>query len=525
MIPAFTRRRFLNLVGAAGGSAAVYQMAMGLGLVPVVTRADRPDLAPLGANQRRTVVILGAGISGLTSAYELGRKGYQVIILEAGHRAGGRNLTLRHGDLIDEIGNPRRCEFDPDPDLYFNAGPARIPGHHTALLGYCRELGVALEPFVNDNRDAWVHDEALFGGRRVRNRDYITDTRGFIAELAAKSIKPEDLEAPLTRGDYERVLAYLRQLGDLDESFKYRGSLRAGMAVHDPSAPDVLKQPLDIHELLQSKFMDLMSFGEMDDQAAMMMEPVGGMDRVPAGFMRQVGHYVRLHAQVEAVQLKERGVRVVYHTQGTRTVIDADYCLNCIPMHLMSGIEHNFPADYAAGLSAVPRGRLFKIGFQMKERFWERENIYGGISWTTQDIQQIWYPPHGINRQKGVMLGAYTFGDAVGEMFARLTHPQRLKLAIQQAEKLHPGYGSYVEHGVSIPWVRMNNMLGCAAFWTVELRRQWYKLLQAPTGNHYIIGDQMSYLPGWQEGAMYSAFHALADIDQRERHNARSAAA
>ncbi|HEY4973518.1 MAG TPA: FAD-dependent oxidoreductase, partial [Steroidobacteraceae bacterium] len=258
---------------------------------------------------------------------------------------------------------------------------------------------------------------------------------------------------------------------------------------------------------------------------AMVMEPVGGMDRVPAGFMRHVGPYVRLHAQVEAVQLMDRGVRVVYHTRGTRTVIDADYCLNCIPMHLMSGIEHNFPTDYAAGLAAVPRGRLFKIGFQMKQRFWEQENIYGGISWTSQDIQQLWYPPHGIHRQKGVMLGAYTFSDAAGEKFARLTHPERLQLAIQQAEKLHPDFGSYVEHGVSIPWARMNNMLGCAAAWSTDLRSQWYQLLQAPTGNHYIIGDQMSYLPGWQEGAMYSAFHALADIDQRERQNPRSAAA
>src|ERR1700722_19026221 len=176
MIPAFTRRRFLNLAGAAGGSAAVYQMAMGLGLVPAVARAERPDLAPLGPRQKRTVVILGAGISALTSAYELGRKGYQVIVLEASHRAGGRNLTLRHGDLIDEIGNPRVCGFDDDSDLYLNVGPARIPGHHSALLGYCRELGVALAPFINDNRNAWVQDDALYNGRRIRNRDFINDS-------------------------------------------------------------------------------------------------------------------------------------------------------------------------------------------------------------------------------------------------------------------------------------------------------------------------------------------------------------
>ncbi len=64
-----------------------------------------------------------------------------------------------------------------------------------------------------------------------------------------------------------------------------------------------------------------------------------------------------------------------------------------------------------------PRGTLFKIGFQMKERFWEKEQIFGGISWTTQDVTQIWYPCHGIHRQKGVVLGAYVYGGAASERF------------------------------------------------------------------------------------------------------------
>ncbi len=60
----------------------------------------------------------------------------------------------------------------------------------------------------------------------------------------------------------------------------------------------------------------------------------------------------------------------------------ADFCLTCIPMHLLARIEHNFPPDYADALGAVPHGKLFKIGLQMKQRFWESEGIYGGISWT-----------------------------------------------------------------------------------------------------------------------------------------------
>lgn len=507
------------MVGAFGGSAAVYQAALGLGLLPTVARADRPDIAALTRAKRRTVVVLGAGISGLAAAYELSRKGYSVQVIEASHRAGGRNLTLRSGDLIDESGYPQICGFDRDPDLYFNAGPARIPGHHAALLGYCKELGVALAPFVNDNRNAWVQDDAMFGGKPIRNREYITDTRGFIAELLAKSLKPEQLAAPFTGTDYTRLLEYVRQFGELDERFTYAGSGRAGFAMHDYTGPDglKLKRPLDFPELMRSGFMYLMSFGESDDQSAMMMEPVGGMDKIVAGFMAQIGDRVRLRSQVEAIHLTDRGVSVVYRHRGERTRVEADYCLNCIPLQLLAGIEHHFPVEYASGFNAIPRGKLFKIGFQMKERFWEREGIYGGISWTMQDIMQLWYPAHGIHRQKGIMLGAYTFADEVGEKFARLAPPQRLELAIRQAEKLHPGYGSYVESGVSVAWHRMNHMLGCAPQWDEALRAQWFKRLQTPVGGHYLIGDQLSYHPGWQEGAIHSAFHAIRDIDSRVR--------
>jgi monoamine oxidase len=513
----FSRRQFLQLVGATGGSATVYRVALGLGLAPLVNAMEKPDLAPLPRGVRRKVLVLGAGISGLTAAYELGKKGYDVTILEASHRAGGRNNTLRRGDLIDEIGDPRRCEFDDDPDLYFNAGPARIPGQHTTLLDYAREFGVPLTPFINDNRNAWYQDDAINGGRRVRNREFINDTRGFIAELAAKSIKPDAMDAPFTRADYESVLNYLRQFGDLDANLKYKGTLRAGIPKHDHAAPLGMKTPMDPKELIRSRITEIMGFGEGDDQAAMMMEPVGGMDGLVKGFLGKVGSLVKLHCVVQEIQLLPDGVRVSYLEKGRDRSITADYVLNCIPSHLLSGLTHNFPAAYATALAAIPRGKLFKIGFQCRERFWEKEFIYGGISWTTQDITQIWYPSHGIHSRRGVILGSYTFAGALGDKWSAMSHAQRIEAAIMQGEKLHPGYRSHVEKGVSIPWQNMNHMQGCAAEWTDELLAQHFGTIQAPAGNHYLMGDQVSYSPGWQIGAMHSAFHAITDIDRRER--------
>jgi monoamine oxidase len=478
-----------------------------------------------GGSARPTVAILGGGIGGLSAAFELEQAGYEVTVLEASHRIGGRNFTVRAGTVIDELGNRQVCEFDDDPDIYFNAGPARIPAVHHRLMHYCREFRIPLQPFVNSNYNAWVVDEAVNGGKRVRQRDVIADARGFMAELAAKGIGPAMLDVPLSDEDAEKLSEYVRAFGDLDgEGMRYRGSSRAGFNSDGMLDPVSLKPHGSLKELLESRFVyGGMLFAENEYQAPSMMQPVGGMDRIVDAFLARLRATPTTGARVIGIYNEADAVRIVYEQGEKSRELRADYCLNAIPGHLMPGIRHNLSPAYTRLVGEIQRGMLSKVGFQMSRRFWEEEGIYGGISWSDHPTLQVWYPSHGAHSQKGVVLGAYIFDQEHNAAFGRLPHRERLESALQAGEALHPGsYRRHVESGVSVVWHRMNHLLGCGGGvgdpsrpFDAEADRIRATLLDGD-GRHFMIGDQVSKHPGWQEGALAVTERVLQTIQARE---------
>src|SRR3984885_6540818 len=164
-----TRRDFLMKVGQAGGYGAAFTMMQSLGLMPVTASAAPPVKHPEGSGKGTSVVILGGGIAGLVSAYELGKAGYSCTLLEARQRVGGRNWSIRNGcDIEFTDGTAQRCGFEEGH--YFNAGPARLPSIHHTMLGYCKELGVPLEGEINASRSAYLQSATLNNGQTVQHR-------------------------------------------------------------------------------------------------------------------------------------------------------------------------------------------------------------------------------------------------------------------------------------------------------------------------------------------------------------------
>ena len=187
-----------EIIGASVGGAAAYQAMTRLGYAE-----ESPYRGPIkldGDPKGASVIILGAGLAGMTAAIELERAGYNVSVLEYNFVPGGRNWTIRGGDVFTELGGAtQKCEFDPG--LYLNPGPWRIPYHHYAILDYCRRFGVALEPFIQLNHNAYLHSANAFDGKPQRIRDIKADFDGGVAELLAKATKKGALDDAVSKED------------------------------------------------------------------------------------------------------------------------------------------------------------------------------------------------------------------------------------------------------------------------------------------------------------------------------------
>ncbi len=519
-VQAPSRRRFLQMVGGAGGVSAVYATMQAMGLLHPPVSAQTPDL-PAGSGSGQSVAILGAGMAGLTAAYELSQAGYQCTVLEARERAGGRAWTVRAGDTIAEADSSQTCDFETGAEFYFNPGPARIPYHHTHVLGYCKKLGVPLQTFVNDNRGAYFHNNDAFGGQRILNRQVTHTVRGYLAELLAKAINADALDEAIDADDKERVLSMVRGFGDLNSDFEYTGSGRAGYTINPAAAAQSgeLSPKLELAELLKSDFWGFkLHFPEGWHQAATMLEPVGGMDQIAAGFVRQIGDLITYNAPVQEIRKTPQGVRIRYEVEGVPQELEADYAIVTMPLSVVGQIPNDFSPAYQAAMAEVSYVKAMKIAFQAQRRFWEDDdNIYGGISWTDRDITQIWYPSSGFGQDKGIIVGAYIWSDDIGERVGSLSLADRLEAALADGENLHPGYRDQleVETGLSIAWHKVPYSQGGWASWSSDARAEAYPILNEPDDRLILAGEHLSYLTGWQEGAILSAHEAIRHISSR----------
>jgi monoamine oxidase len=512
----WTRRRFLEVMALTGGAVAVSPASeAAAALLPLEPGGD--------VGQGRTVVVLGAGVAGMAAALRLLRLGFDVHVLEAQGRVGGRSLTLRHGDRVVEVRNGTREEqvCRMDEGLYFNAGPGRIPYHHTAMIRWCRELHVELEPYVMETRANLFQSPLGFGAAPMQNRRIANDTRGRLAALLAQVVNGAELAPALAGVDLAELRKLLKEFGDLRDNGAYEGSTRSGYLVPPGvESPGVPVPALTLAELVSSRFWARNFYQpEKWEWQTTLFQPRGGMDRIVRAMAARLGARVRPWREVVRVQTvpgPTPRVRVAHRnsaTRGDQQELTADFCISTIPLPILARTENNFGADFIRAVRAVPFAHTCKVGWQADRRFWEEDDqIYGGISYIDHPITQFWYPSSGWFEEKGVLTGTYNYGKDA-ETFGQKPPAQRLDEAAQGARLLHPQFDRSVPRskGITIAWKNVPFQEGGWAQWDRSQTEPYQRLLE-PEGSFWVAGDQVSYLPGWQEGAVLSADYVVRQI-------------
>ena len=502
--------------GAVAGVAGAYSAMRALGLAGDDTAwAGMPDLAP-GSGNGVKVVILGAGVAGMSAAYELGKAGYQCTILEARNRVGGRNFTVRKDTVVEMTdGSKQVCAFDDGH--YFNAGPARIPSHHQATLGYCKAFGVEMETEVNWSGSALIQTDRVNDAKPIQMRQAVFDYRGHMAELLAKCVKKGALDDAFTGKDKDQLMATLGGWGQLADDATYKGSVKAGFATF-PGAGDAKgtpRTPMPLSVVGDPFIQGVAGFADLAEMQATMQQPVGGMDRIPAAFEARLGQVIRKGCEVMRIRRQGKGVQVYYYDKvtGQPDMVAADYCICTIPLPVLAKIDADFskPVKAAIAKNAGIYFDGYKIAFQ-SPRFWEtNDQIYGGLSFTDRDTFMTWYPSDRFHSPQGVLIAGYAFD---GNM-AKRDMAAQIAYARDTVERLHPGQSGLMTAPTIVHWGQMPYTLGLAGDLAAEDPAA-FDLLSQPDGPIYFAGDHLSHITSWQQGAFLSSHRVVNLISARQ---------
>jgi monoamine oxidase len=508
-----SRRNFLMRVGQAGGYSAAFATMQSLGLMPMKGETVKPIEAAPGSGKGVKVAVLGGGIGGLVTAYELKKLGYDVTLLEARERPGGRNWTGRNGTKVEFVDGTTQT-INWEEGNYQNLGPARLPSTHWTMLGYCRELGVPLEVEINTSRSTLLQNDKANDGKAVPQRKAINDTRGHVSELLAKCISQGALDQDISKEDRDRMTSFLRIYGPLDKTGAYVGSDRAGFKTPPGAGTQVpeVEVPMDMHMLLDEGFWGGMLYEETWDWQATMMQPVGGMDRIPFAFAKALGPVVQFGSPVTAIKKTANGVKVSYTQKGVEKKLDADYCVIAMPFEMLKKIPHDLSPEFAKVVDQSTAAGSYKVAWESR-RFWEQDyNIYGGLSFVAQGPSPVWYPSSRLMHPTGIVVAGYT--EEQGTPFWTMSMDDKFAASRATIEKIHPGHGKELKNPVYCGWrhVKWNEGSWIRGYGGGP---SGYNVIIEADGPIYFAGDTASHVVGWQEGAALSARRAVGMISDK----------
>jgi len=465
---------------------------------------DYLSLAQRGLHPKATtpkrVIVVGAGIAGLVAAYELLRAGHALLILEAQQRVGGRVQTLREPFA---------------PGLYAEAGAMRIPRAHSLTMAFVERFGLKTAPFTMNNPRAYYH----LRGRRYRIGELHLHPDHLDFDIAEHEIGRtihqmwEDALRPIVRrlepdGDHAWP-----QIVDEHDDYSVREFLE--LRGWSEGAIELFGLIYNYEALMNSSFLELLR-EEVGNFYTDMQQIEGGMDGLPRAFLPALQEHIHFSAKMVAIDQTPAEVIVHYQTMAGRQHATGDYAILTVPFPVLRHVEVLKPFSRAKqrAVRQLHYDASAKIFFQCRRRFWEEEDgIYGGGSVTDLPVRNIYYPEHGRETGRGVLVASYTWSEDAHRWGSLAPH-ERIAQAIENVAQIHPRVLELFEVGASKMWHHDEFAGGAFALFEPGQQTLLHEHIVAPEGRIHFAGEHASLTHAWIQGAIESGLRAASEIHQ-----------
>jgi monoamine oxidase len=488
MIDHLDRRGFLHALAAVSAAP----------LASLTNARDAPAHDD-GRGGGRRVVVLGGGLAGLGAAYKLMRHGYDVTVLEAQDRPGGRVQTVRDG--FQRGGHAE-------------LGAIRIFASHEYVLRYVNEFGLELSPYDTGTRAFHMQ------GKRF---------------LPPPAGKPWPLKG-LSAGEQPDPAA---RLGD------YFGSGFAKLGdVFDPGWPGVFPSALELDGQSMDRYMQSQGasatwrdwfyaqegrFARVNAAAAFAVESLttgflgsirGGNDRLPYAIAAALGHRVKYRSEVVRIAQGRDHVTVSFRDRSGRHEIRADRCVCALPFAPLRrvSIATPFSPQKMAAIRKLQYMAVARCYFQTRSRFWERDPLgpLGGLNLVGTDTVagRVWNTSSQQTDPRLGMVHAYMFDTEAlafaGDGDRRVTATRRLM------QQLLPGIRGQIVGVAHKAW-QEDPWAGGGWGWVQPGELRWmFPAMRQIEGRVHFAGEHTSIWAAWMNGALESADRVAAEILQAD---------
>ena len=469
-------------------------MAAGLALPGA---AAAPARAATATGPR--ILVVGAGLAGLTAAYQLRRAGYPATVIEAADRLGGRcwsgtlgGQDIEHGgELIDQ--------------------------GHTHIRQLAQELGLALDNLLSAEQNG-TEPLYWFDGAPYTYAEATTDMKAIWQQLhkdVSAASYPTLYNLSTERGRQldqmsitDWISAYvpgglssrLGQLLDVAYTIEYGG---------ESSVQSSLNM---LYLLAYSGQGQLRIFGPSNEKYHVR----GGNDQIVTGLAALIGEsQIRMGTALVALKDNGNGTWAVTTRSGSLTrTATYDRVVLALPFSLLREVDlsrANVPSLKMTAVRELPMGTNSKLAVQFDRRVW-RALGNNGDTYSDTGYQATWEVTRGQGGTPGILMD-YT-GGVIGADFARNDPQYYARRFLKQVEPVLPGASaSYNGNAALDYWPGYRWTKGSYSYWKVGQYTGFSGVEKEAVGTCHFAGEHTSQdFQGYLNGAVETGYRAAAEI-------------